>query len=169
MQKYFAKFNLETKSDETDSHFSGYASIFNIADSAGDVILPGAFKDTLIAKKDVKFLWQHDSSQPIGKILEIHETIKGLFVKCEIMQNLNKGKEAHELLKSGVIDSLSIGFIVDDYFHANGLRYIKKLTLFEVSLVTFPANNAAKVITIKSMHILGCVLERAKKALVRIS
>jgi HK97 family phage prohead protease len=68
MQKYFTKINIETKSIDGSGMFAGYASMFNVVDSMGDAILPGAFRETLKENQSIKLLWQHDATQPIGII-----------------------------------------------------------------------------------------------------
>ena len=145
MQKYFTKINIETKSIDETGMFAGYASMFNVVDSMGDAILPGAFRETLKENQSIKLLWQHDATQPIGIITKISEDIKGLYIEGKIMTDLSKGKEAFDLMSLGVIDSLSIGFQVEDFFYANSIRFIKKLKLWEVSVVTFPANQFANL------------------------
>jgi phage head maturation protease len=63
--------------------FEGYASVFGVVDSGGDVILPGAFAASLRKRSAsaVKMLWQHQASEPIGVWSEIVEDGRGLKVK----------------------------------------------------------------------------------------
>lgn len=140
---------LEVKSASCEGEFTGYASIYNIVDKFGDVILPGAFRDTLANTKQILLLWQHDHKEPIGYFAEIRETVHGLFVKGKLLTELIRAREAYTLIKSGVIDGLSIGFEIDDAFFAGDVRYIKRVTLWEISLVTFPANRDARVQDVK--------------------
>lgn len=168
MQKYFTKINLEEKSLNENGHFTGYASVFNSKDLEGDVILPGAFRRSLIENSNIKLLWQHEPSEPIGIIDDVSETTEGLFIKGKILANLSRGKEAYELIKSGAINGLSIGFQSIDSFDADGVRYIKELKLWEVSLVTFPANELAVIDNIKSLHSMSIALERARSAIKEI-
>lgn len=165
MQKYFAKIIIETKSLEENGMFSGYASVFNTVDSAGDVILSGAFGDS--THNEIKLLWQHDVTQPIGFFTRIEENSKGLYIEGKILTNTSKGKEALELMSLGIIDSLSIGFQVKDFFYKDSVRYIKKLKLWEISLVTFPANKYAKItkVTDNKLTMLSKAADRALRAL----
>lgn len=72
----------------------------------------GAFAKTIKERgDDIKFLWQHDWNEPIGKIIEIHEDAKGLFIKVKISETTH-GKEALVLAKDGVINRMSIGYSV---------------------------------------------------------
>ncbi len=165
MQKYFAKIILETKALEENGMFSGYASVFNTIDAAGDVILSGAFGDSI--HNEIKLLWQHDVTQPIGFFTKIEENSKGLYIEGKIITHTSRGKEALELMSLGIVDSLSIGFQVEDFFYNDSVRYIKKLKLWEISLVTFPANKDAKILNVKDTGIkyLNKALDRAIEAL----
>lgn len=152
------RFNLnpEKKSATQIGYFSGYASIFNVMDEQGDRVLPGAFVHSLNnwqqAKSFPKMLWQHDPSEPIGKWLKMEEDHRGLYVEGQIILDLQKGREAYALMKNGVIEGLSIGYhvIESQKGHIPGERFLSKVNLVEVSLVTFAANQAAKINAVKS-------------------
>ena len=95
--------------------FEGYAAgIMNI-DSAGDMILPGAFSADL-----PRFLaegvicWQHDWMTPIGVPLDAREDFYGLWSKCRISKT-QQGQDAMTLISDGVVKKLSIGYRVEDY------------------------------------------------------
>lgn len=140
--------DLEVKSWSEDGVFSGYASVFNVTDDQKDVMMPGAFAKTIKEQAgEIKLLWQHHPDEPIGVIEEIREDEVGLFVRCRLLLDLQRGKEAYSLLKAGAMKGMSIGYRVK---HAEidpktGLRHIYEVELFEVSLVTFPANQKAQV------------------------
>lgn len=129
--------------------FKGYASVFNILDAHNDIILPGAFTNLEDASK-IKLLWQHDATRPIGQITEAKQTEYGLFIKGRILNSIEKGREAYELVSKNAIEGLSIGFEVLDYYYDNSIRYITKLKLWEISIVTFPANEKATINEVKS-------------------
>lgn len=124
---------------------SGYASTFSTSpDTYGDVVAPGAFRAS-IGRRKTRLLWQHQLDQPIGRELELREDSHGLWGRWSIVPT-TAGKEAHELLKVGLIDSFSIGFTTNDSeYRSDGVRVLKALELFEVSLVTIPANEGAVV------------------------
>ncbi len=150
-------FEIERKSsddDEDDDMFrvTGYASTFNNKDLTSDIIKPGAFSNTIKGKhgKNIKVLWQHRVDEPIGKITKAVEDEKGLFIKAEMPKEHSKVRDVAALIKSGVIDAMSIGFAVEDSdVSRSGIRTIKEINLFEVSFVTFPANPKATISDIK--------------------
>lgn len=129
---------------------AGYASTFGgEPDSYGDVVAKGAFVDS-IAKRSPKFFYQH--AEPIGTTLSIAEDEKGLFGRFAIIDTAI-GTDAYKLAKAGAIDSLSIGFrTVDQEFREDGTRILKKVDLFEVSLVAIPANTNAVLTSVKSLE-----------------
>jgi hypothetical protein len=151
---------LEIKSITDDGWFSGYASIYNIEDNHNDIILSGAFCDSLRQKrygKDIKLLWQHQTDEPVGVFTKVIEDDLGLYVEGNLLLNIRRAEEAFDLMNSGVLDGLSIGFTVQeyDYDEASGARLIYKADLWEISLVTFPANEDARILKIgKSKDIL---------------
>ena len=143
-------FDFEVKAIN-DFEFEGYASVFKNIDSYRDVIEPGAFTKTIQESKRVKVLWQHDPWQPIGKPILMQEDSHGLYVKAKISKT-ERGKEAMQLMKDGVIDELSIGFntVKDEWDHTNNVRRIKEVRLWEFSPVTFAANDQAGITAVKS-------------------
>ncbi|MDA0780811.1 MAG: HK97 family phage prohead protease [Rickettsiales bacterium] len=144
---------LDIKAVEEDGAFSGYASVFNVVDSQNDIIANGAFKRCLEQKKDsIKLLWQHKLDEPIGVFENLYEDSHGLFVKGRLLLDIKRAKEAYSLLKSGAINGMSIGYSVvsASYYEDNGVRIIEDVDLFEISLVTFPANENATITSVKS-------------------
>lgn len=146
-------FNFQIKSlgeeEEGFAYFEGYGAVFNNVDSDNDIIIPGAFTETLASDRKVKMCWQHSFYDVIGGFTEMREDDKGLFVKGRINLGVEKGREAYALLKAGDIDSMSIGYSCQEREYRDGIRYIKKATLYEVSLVTEPANSSAVVTSVK--------------------
>lgn len=149
------KFDLEEVNENEESGvFSGYAAVFGNVDAGGDVIEKGAFTDTLqndIAR--IKILTNHDESElPIGKPLEIHEDEKGLYIKAKI-SDTTKGKDIKTLLKDGVLNELSIGYDVVKYkVDSKGIRHLKKIKLWEVSVVTWAMNDKALIEEVKKRN-----------------
>lgn len=147
--------NFEIKSIDGTGRFSGYASVFNIKDNYRDIILPNAFRKTLQnrnIKSDIKLLWQHSSEEPIGYFESMREDNVGLLVEGKILLDVEKGREAYSLIKSGAISGLSIGYNVvkADFDKKSGIRVISEIDLWEVSVVTFPANRHSKIIYCKN-------------------
>ncbi|MCK5658990.1 MAG: HK97 family phage prohead protease [Alphaproteobacteria bacterium] len=147
---------LELKFLAETGVFEGYASVFHVTDSVNDRILPGAFKSSLEKfRKAGSFpplLWQHDTEKPIGAWREMYEDEHGLFVKGELfVGDLPRAREAHKLLKENVVTGLSIGYRVkgSSRDEKSGARILTVVDLLEVSLVTFPANKHARVLSVK--------------------
>ena len=142
-------FKIDLKSVSEEGTFEGFASVYGNTDLADEIVEKGAFKRTLDHSKSVTLLWQHDTKQPIG-IGEIEDTDKGLKIIGRLNLDTQKGKEAYSLLKQRAIKGLSIGYDVLQDKWEKGLRYLKEVKLWEVSVVTFPCNEAAGVNSIKS-------------------
>lgn len=148
--------NIEYKSVELNSSsrksniINGYASVFNNVDTQNDIILPGAFVSSVIAHlagKTIPLLWQHKQDVPIGKIESMYEDDVGLYIKGIIAEDISSGKEAMSLVEADIISGLSIGFIPLLWsYDENEVRRLEEIDLLEISLVTFPANELAKII-----------------------
>lgn len=146
--KAIQTFPLSVKNIAEDGHFSGYASVFHNIDGDKDMMMNGAFEKTLSRNvRDIKFLWQHKMDEPIGFFTSIKEDEKGLYVEGQILLDLQRGREAYTLVKSGAIEGLSIGFTPSNYTidPETGVRILREVALWEISLVTFPANQEAGV------------------------
>ena len=144
---------VDLKSVEADGTFSGYASLFGTVDLGQDLVMPGAFRESLGARgaRGVKLLFQHDPSEPIGVWLEIAEDNKGLFARGRLMPEVNRGREVLSLMRAGALDGLSIGFRTQQgrTDRASGVRRLDKIDLWEISVVTFPMLPEARVSTVK--------------------
>lgn len=132
----------------------GYASTWD-TDEVGDVIMPGAFQKSLSERYPagkIKLLRDHD--QPIGVPLEMYEDDRGLYVKARVSET-PLGDETLQLARDGVINAFSIGFSIprgkSDYSEDMEIRYIRECKLYEFSLVTFPANEAAVLTAVKEL------------------
>lgn len=162
MQIKYLNVPLKIKSVSDTGEFEGYASVFDVVDSYGDVVIKGAFKKTLEAwseKKDLPpVLWQHKMAEPIGPFTEMKEDDHGLFVKGKLLVDddpLAKRALAH--MKAGSVKGMSIGYVVVDaeYHKQDDIYYLKEIDLWEVSIVTFPANTEAKITEVKNMLLKG--------------
>lgn len=140
----------EDTEDNSFHFFEGLASTFGNKDFGDDVIEHGAFTETL-KKITPTILWQHDMRDPIGMPMTLEEIQEGLFVKARMPKEdtLVSGRVAPQM-RVGSIKSMSIGFSVEEFEIKDGIRFIQKLTLWEISLVTLPMNNKAKVTNFKS-------------------
>ena len=133
--------------DEEQGIFSGYGAVCGNVDSGGDIIEPGAFTKTIAEGWErVKILALHnDCTLPIGKPLELREDSNGLFIKAKISDTA-MGRDIKVLLKDGVLNELSIGYdpVVFDY-DENGIRHLREVKLWEVSIVTWAMNQEAVI------------------------
>jgi uncharacterized protein len=151
------KFSFEVKSVTDTGTFEGYGSVYDVVDQGDDIVVKGAFTESLqnLAQKGrmPALLWQHDASQPIGVYTKITEDENGLYVCGQLALKTQKGAEAYELMKMGAISGLSIGFMTkdDSYDSKSGIRTIIKGDLWEVSVVTFPMNDQARIDAVKSI------------------
>ncbi|WP_370930989.1 phage major capsid protein [Bartonella sp. DGB1] len=145
---------LEVKELAETGEFSGYASVFGVVDHSNDVVVKGAFKKSLDKHKskgtNVAMLWQHKRDSPIGVWQEVKEDDKGLFVKGKLVTGTTQGRETYELLKAGALSGLSIGYFVKDYEYIGGAKHLKEIELQEISPVTLPCNELARVEHVKS-------------------
>jgi HK97 family phage major capsid protein len=137
--------NLTIKSIENNNVLiEGYATVFNIPDAHNDVIIKGTFNK--ISSNNIKLLWQHNSDMPIGIVNSLIEDDYGLKITATINNRIQCGLEAIELISSGALDGLSIGFYIKlSQYNKLGERIIQKAELVEISIVTFPANKHAKI------------------------
>ncbi len=165
---------FELKSLDESGVFAGYASVFGVLDSQADIIERGAFKASIAGLDgkgrihEIKLLWQHDLKQPIGVIEVLREDAMGLYIQARLLVNqVAKAGEAYALIKSGVVGGLSIGYSVvrQRYDEKRKIRHITQVDLWEVSLVTFPANSAAKITVIKGAKYPECELQHLDFAL----
>lgn len=143
---------LKIKAVEKSGEFSGYGSVFGVEDSYGDVVVPGAFEDSLKSKMPA-MLWQHDACEPVGVYTKVVEDEKGLYVEGKLLIDGDPlAVRAHAHLMAGSISGLSIGYRNVDWEWDSVLEVfkIKKVDLWEISLVTFPANDAARIDNVKN-------------------
>jgi HK97 family phage prohead protease len=143
----------------------GYGSVFGNVDSYGDIVVAGAFATTLKGDRAPAMLWQHNPDEPIGVWTEVREDKRGLVVKGQLALGTQRGREALELIRMGALSGLSIGFstVRSSFDEQSGIRSLLELDLWEVSPVTFPANEAARITSAKSAENIKTVrdFERA--------
>jgi HK97 family phage prohead protease len=143
----------DLKSVQADGTFSGYASLFGAVDLGQDLVMPGAFAESLDARgaRGVKLLFQHDPNEPIGVWLELNEDDRGLFARGRLMPEVTRAREVLSLMRAGALDGLSIGFrtVQGRTDPASGVRRLDKIDLWEISVVTFPMLPEARVSTVK--------------------
>jgi len=155
--------------DNTDTLlFTGYASVFDkpygVRDSRGqynETIKPGAFKKTLKEQDDVRFLVNHDGiplARTSSGTLQLEEDDYGLFVRAELDPSNPTVAEVSSAMKRGDLNEMSFAFAaIKDNFDQNGEnREVNEARLFDVSVVTYPANPWAgaklRGIDIENLH-----------------
>lgn len=162
-----AEFEIDHKASDGSGtgdgfvYYEGYAAIFNTPDSYNDIILPGAFKDTLKEKgpgeskdSDIVALWQHNPDWPFGLPHEMKEDSTGLWHRTRITDT-TENIDRVRYMEQKVVKGESIGFMTmeaewqeedDDAFDDSSFwegRYLKKIDLWEHSPVTFAAHSDA--------------------------
>lgn len=145
------KNNLNTEGDENFYKIEGYASTFDNIDRGGDIVIRGAFKECLREKETFPLLWQHDMSEPVGSF-KAKEVKEGLYLEG-IMPKNDSLVETRVMpqIKAGSIQALSIGYsVLDSDYTKEGNRMLKKIDLWETSLVTVPMNPEAILTSVKS-------------------
>lgn len=164
-------FDLDFKALTEQGEFEGYASTFGNQDRGGDIVVAGAFAESLSKRPaaKVKMLLHHDTRRICGTWAEMVEDGKGLRVKGRLLLTTQDGKETYELMRAGALDAMSIGYrtLVDEIDRTSGVRKIVKADLMEVSLVTFPMNERCTVGSVKAVRDLSAEDLRDMEAALR--
>ncbi len=154
---------LKVKSVDDSGEFEGYGSVFGVKDSYDDIVVKGAFAKSLEEWREKgsypALLWQHDHSEPIGIYTDIREDDHGLAVKGRLLIDDDPlAKRAHAHMKAGSLSGLSIGYSLPDGYDYDSEKQafmIRSIDLWEISLVTFPANDEARVQNVKNLILAG--------------
>lgn len=167
IEKEIKSFPFEVKATAEENNiftFEGYASTFNNIDHGDDIVIRGAFANSLAKNSQVPILWQHQMSEVIGISVQLYEDDKGLFIKGNLPKDdtLVSGRIIPQM-KVGSIKEMSIGFFTKNYDMAkDGIRLLKEIDLFEVSLVTKAMNSQALVTGFKSFETLRDIEQTLK-------
>ena len=160
MEHKYKEFPMQKSADDAGT-ISGYFSTYDrTPDSYGDVIAKGAFTETIEKRKEsghpFPLCWNHDLDQIIGSVNpdDIQDTDKGPLMTASFF-NTQLAQEKREIVKSGVVYQFSFAY---DILEAgpveleNGIKAneLKKLDLFEVSIVPIPANQNAVMTEVKA-------------------
>lgn len=150
---------LEVKSFDSsgNGYLEGYGAVKGNIDSYGDVITDGAFKnlDKFIGSG---FMAEgHDWKSAIGWVEDAREDSKGLWVKLAFHSTPDAQMvrtKAQERVDAGRSVGLSIGFFTTAYSDAERdgvkVRELREVEVYEVSVVTVPANSQATATSVKS-------------------
>ncbi|MGB3446737.1 MAG: HK97 family phage prohead protease [Xanthobacteraceae bacterium] len=137
-----------------DGIIEGYASLFGEIDQARDMVMPGAFTQTLRQRglRKIPMLFQHDPSEPVGIWLDLREDFRGLWARGKLIPDVARGRELLALLRSGAIDGLSIGYrtVRGRIDPRTRIRKLHQVDLWEISIVTFPLLTGARIEAVKA-------------------
>lgn len=153
---------FEIKSITDDGEFTGYGSVFGVKDSYSDIVVKGAFANSLNKWKEKgrlpALLWQHKMDEPIGYYTKMVEDDNGLYLEGKLLIDIDPlAKRAHGHMKAKSLSGLSIGYILNDYEYdkEKSAFILKDIDLWEVSVVTFPACDEARIDNVKSIFERG--------------
>ena len=139
--------------------FTGYASVFGNVDSYGDIVEPGAFKDTLEAwraKGDpIPLLWGHDTYDPFSNLGHIDpneavEDAKGLLVRGQLDLTNPKALQVFKMLKGRRVTDMSFAYGVQEERKSADGNHLLKLDLYEASVVPVGANAETDILAVKA-------------------
>ena len=157
MEKLFK--NFEIKADEGTGTITGYFSTYDpIPDSYGDIVAPGAFTETIKAREETghpfPLCWNHDLDQIIGKVDSIEDTEKGPLMTASFFDT-PLAQEKREIVKSGVVYQFSFAYDIEEagsvkLEDGTKVNELRKLNLYEVSIVPIPANQNAVMTEVKA-------------------
>lgn len=128
--------------------FGGYAAIFERLDDGGDIVAPGAFSQSLRRRNaaHVRMLFQHDPKEPIGLWTRLVEDRRGLWAEGQLTPGVPRSEALRALIACGAVDGLSIGFrTLRALRGAGGSRRLSEIDLWEISIVTFPMQDGARI------------------------
>jgi HK97 family phage prohead protease len=151
-------FKVKLNSDDPAGTIEGYVSAYGNVDRANEIVMPGAFADSLSRQKREGnyplMLWQHDTREPIGVWEDLADDGKGLWGKGRLLINANvpTADKVYSLVKNDAVRGMSIGYREIDVEPGKDGEPTKliKLDLLEASIVSFPANRKAMVENVKS-------------------
>ncbi|WP_439924831.1 HK97 family phage prohead protease [Nitrobacter sp. JJSN] len=136
-----------------DGTVEGYASLFGEIDQARDMVMPGAFAQTLKARglRKIPMLFQHDPGEPVGIWLELREDFRGLWARGKLIPDVMRARELLALVEAGAVDGLSIGYrtVRGRIEPQTRVRKLYQVDLWEISIVTFPLLAGARVRAVK--------------------
>lgn len=136
---------------EDAGFLTGTAAVWGAENANGVVFERGAFKSWLADGNRPALLWQHREDEPIGLVQSVTETDAGLEFSAALNLETERGREAHALLKQGALTGVSMGVMPTVSEPRDGVRHVTAGELWELSLVTFPAERTARVATVSAV------------------
>lgn len=142
-----ADLKFDQKDDTAPLEFEGYASVWGRVDSWGDTMLKGAFVEALKERRPM-MLFGHSPGRVPGKWIKYEEDEKGLKMRGQLTPGHSEAKDIGASLKHGALNGLSVGGYTTDWESTSqGGRIIKAFDLYEVSIVSMPAEQEARIDT----------------------
>ena len=151
--------DLELKDLKDNGSFTGYGSVFGNIDKGGDIVEYGAFGSSLEqwakSGRQVPMLWQHDTTEPIGSHPNLKEDKHGLLTTDADLwvDDAPYARIARKGMQTKTITGMSIGYRIkrESYDKKTGVTTLHELDLVEISVVTNPMNDDARISDVKSM------------------
>jgi HK97 family phage prohead protease len=153
---HWCKFELKAEGEAGESGvIEGYASVFDEKDLGSDIVVRGAYANTLRAKSAgrIPMLYGHDRARPpIGVWTEFREDQKGLFSRGWIDRASNDGGQLYRIIQKGAEFGISIGYrpVKHRFDAGRQARILEEIDLLEVSLTPLPMNESSRVETAKA-------------------
>ena len=162
MDHKYKSFELKAKEDETGMIAGFFSTYDETPDSYGDIIRPGAFTETIKKREEsghpFPLCFNHDFSQVIGAVDKIEDTEKGPYIEAHFLDT-ELAKDVRKMLKSKAIYQFSFAYDVlgweepsEAQRKAGIWNILTKLEVFEISVVTVPANQNAVVTEVKGIN-----------------
>lgn len=146
--------NIDNLKEETSGFVTGYASTYDI-DNVNDKVTPQAIKNYIVKVKNgqlslPKILTQHEHNKDsIGRTIGLKQDDNGLKFIAYLPLNVAESRNIYNKISEGLLDSASIGYIAlkhkNTQIQQKTIRMIEEIDIKEISLVTFPANEQAKI------------------------
>ncbi|MBL0209285.1 MAG: HK97 family phage prohead protease [Propionivibrio sp.] len=146
----------------SEGTFSGYGSVFGNVDSKNDIVAPGAYAEVLKSGEKIPVYVNHgwlDGKLPVGSWSGLKEDDRGLFGEAGLVMQMPSAIDAYWGMKSGLVTGLSVAFLPDGKSierRSDGVRVIHKVKMLkEISIVNEPANEEARVFSVKATEEIG--------------
>ncbi len=156
----FLEFRFAPSSIGTGT-FSGYAITWDQMDSHRTMFSPGS----LVMPDNIPILWAHDPARPVGVVMTAKEDETGLFISAKLSVETRDGADAYQFLSDKAVTGLSIGFrrLADEA--VPGGRRITRADLKEISLVTVPSNETARITEVRAAPAAGAAQQQESRAM----
>lgn len=178
------------KAGAKPGEFEAIVSVFNVVDSYKEIVAPGAITEYLTIKGNPVVCFMHDWTAPIGVIDECRDALPGdsvlpdslklnggIYIKGRLLiDDIEKAREVHALLKAGAVKEWSIGYYLKEYTvdRETGIWTLTKIDLVEASPVLRGANHATATLGVKAsgetlLDEASAVLESAEALVGRVT